>query len=149
MTQQLVPGKEVLRRYAQAGLTQRQMVEAWERESNIRVSRSAMGMALARYEIVGNRRRRARYEDMIPWTVKNEHQKSYDLWMLRLEARRRRGEEIDAGQLSRLNSWRLDLIEESAVIVYDPDTEQGFFWVPRVEGDDDIIRVTVEPPNES
>src|SRR5262245_35007129 len=111
MTQQMVPSKEVLQRYADDGLTQVQMVDEWEKSSNIRVSRSAMGMALARYGVVGQRRRRARYEDMIPWTVKNEHQKAYDLWMLRLEARRRLGESIDPGQLSRLDSWRLDLSE--------------------------------------
>ena len=140
MTKQMVPSKEVLQRYADAGMTQAQMVTEWETSSNIRVSRSAIGMALARYGVVGQRRRRPRYENTVPWTVRTEHQKAYDLWMLRLEARRRLGESIDAGQLARLNSWRKDLQEQDAVIVYDPDTERGFFWVPRREDDDDIVR---------
>jgi hypothetical protein len=29
--------------------------------------------------------------------------------------------------------------EEDAVVHYDPDTEEGFFYVPRQEGDDDLI----------
>ena len=32
------------------------------------------------------------------------------------------------------------LDEENAVVHYDGDTEQGFFYVPREEHDDDIIR---------
>jgi hypothetical protein len=36
--------------------------------------------------------------------------------------------------------------EEGAVVHYDPDTEEGFFYVPRQEGDDDLIH---RPPSKT
>lgn len=36
--------------------------------------------------------------------------------------------------------WLAMLEENNAVVHYDPDTEEGFFYVPREPQDDDIIR---------
>jgi hypothetical protein len=32
------------------------------------------------------------------------------------------------------------LSDEDRVVMYQPDTDEGFFYVPRETGDDDIIR---------
>jgi hypothetical protein len=59
--------------------------------------------------------------------------------MLRAEARRRAGKELTEADVNRLKNWMEMIKEEDAVVHYDPDTEEGFFYVPRQEGDDDLI----------
>jgi len=133
------PNKTQLKNYLAKGLTQEQIVEAWERDSNIRVSRSAIGMAIKRYELASSRPR-PNYMEMIPWTVRREHQMHWDARMLRLEARRRRGEALTDKEKRDLTQWRSRLDEADAVVVYEPDSNEGFFWVQRLSTDDDIVR---------
>jgi len=46
--------------------------------------------------------------------------------------------------LQRVTSWRLSLADRDLVVHYDPDTQDGFHYVPRRIGIDwDVIR---EPP---
>lgn len=142
---QRVPGKTQLKRYLSKGLTQAQIAEAWEEDSGTRVSRSAIGMAIKRFGL-GSAKPRPRYEDMLPWVVSNEHAMAYDARMLRLEARRRQGGEISEHWLKALTGWRRQLDEQNAVITYYSDTPEGFFWIPREDGDDDIIRRPAPPP---
>jgi hypothetical protein len=59
--------------------------------------------------------------------------------MLRAEARRRAGKDLTETDQNRLKNWMEMIKEEDAVVHYDPDTEEGFFYVPRQEGDDDLI----------
>ncbi|MFF3017127.1 hypothetical protein [Streptomyces sp. NPDC057939] len=89
----------------------------------------------------------ARDNELIPWQVEQQHRWSYDLVMLRFEARRRavQGGDKNIKPLSdydakRLTSWKRDLTEANAVVYYDPTTEDGFFLVPREESDTDIVR---------
>ncbi|WP_406192315.1 hypothetical protein OH733_05505 [Streptomyces griseus] len=84
-------------------------------------------------------RRIVRDDDLVPWFVKEEHRWAYPLRMLRIEARQRAEKELTESDIARLSSWKEMLEEENAVVHYDPDTEQGFFYVPRQEGDDDLI----------
>lgn len=133
------PDKTWLRRHAQAGLTQQQMVDAWEKESGIRVSRSAIAMAMRRQDVEAARPR-PRYEDTLPWHVLDEHKYNAQARLLRLEGRRRQGRALNAKELQWLTTWRRELETHNAVVVYDPDTEDGFHWVQRVESDDDIVR---------
>lgn len=135
----LVPNATWLRHHVERGLTQKQMVELWEKESGIRVTRSAIAMAMQRAEI-GSAKPRPRYEDMLPWRVTKEHRMATDARLLRMEARRRRGEKLSHRDLTWLTHWREELEAQNAVITYDPATEQGFWWVPKQEGDDDLIR---------
>jgi hypothetical protein len=59
--------------------------------------------------------------------------------MLRAEARRRAGKDLTETDQNRLKNWMEMIKEQDAVVHYDPDTEEGFFYVPRQEGDDDLI----------
>lgn len=83
---------------------------------------------------------RPRYEDMLPWTVVEEHRMHYDARMLRLEGRRRKGGKLSDSDKQKLTHWRQLLDESNAVIVYDAKTPEGFHWVHRRDDDDDIIR---------
>lgn len=125
------------------GLTQHQMVEAWERDSGVRVARSTIAMAMARFGVDGARQW-TRNTDLIPWKVQAVHKMNYDLRMLRFEGRRRRGEPLSEGDLQKLTSWMDDLKAAcnggGAVIHYVPTSQQGTHWVPREAEDDDLIR---------
>jgi hypothetical protein len=41
---------------------------------------------------------------------------------------------------TRLDSWLREVKELGAVVLYDPDTPDGFYLVPRQERDTDIVR---------
>lgn len=115
------------------------MVEEWEKESGIRVSRSAIAMAMRLHDVTPAHPR-PRYDDMLPWHVKVEHALHSDAQLLRLEGRRRSGAKIPPRKLQWLTGWKTRLMDADAVIHYDPNTESGFFWVKRESSDDDIIR---------
>ncbi|HKN44284.1 MAG TPA: hypothetical protein VJW23_10190 [Propionibacteriaceae bacterium] len=134
-----VPDKTQLKNYLAKGLTQQQIVDAWEVDSNIRVSRSAIGMAIRRYDLASSRPR-PNYMEMIPWRIRWDHRMAWDVRMLRLEARRRRGEALTDKEKRDLTQWRSRLDEANAVVIYERDTEEGFLWVGRTPEDDDIIR---------
>lgn len=136
---QVVPDKNEMEKYVAAGLTQKQIAEDWSKRTNETVSRTAIAMAIQRYGLT-SKRSRPRYEDMLPWRVSEEHQDHRDARLLRLEGRRRRGEPISKENLTWLANWKRALLDMDAVVTYDPQTEEGFFWTNRREGDDDIIR---------
>lgn len=115
------------------------MVETWEGESGVRVSRSAIAMAMLRNG-VSAAKPRPRYEEMLPWHVLDEHKYNSQARLLRLEGRRRTGGSLNAKELQWLTTWRRELESHNAVVTYDPDTEEGFHWVARTDADDDIIR---------
>lgn len=115
------------------------MVEAWEKESGIRVSRSAIAMAMRRQD-VDAANPRPRYEDMLPWHVLDVHKYNSQARLLRLEGRRRQGRKLNPKELQWLTTWKRELDASGAVVIYDPETEEGFHWVPRVDADDDLIR---------
>lgn len=135
----VAPNKTELRRYLERGLTQQQIADEWEKDSGYRVSRSTIGMAIARYGLESSRPR-LRYEDLLPWHVAQQHLMAYDARMLRYEGRRRAGLEVDSDTITRLEGWIRDLRSRDAVVHYDPDTAEGFYWVKRSEEDDDLIR---------
>ena len=85
-------------------------------------------------------RRHTRTDDLIPWPVRREHRYRYAIMMLRAEAKRRQGKPLTDIEQRRLERWLAWLRENNAVVHYDPDTEQGWWYVPREPSDDDIIR---------
>lgn len=135
---QVVPSKTEMREYLRRGLTQKQIAEI------AGCSRSAISMAIERYELK-SARPRARYMDLLPWKVSNEHRMRAQARLLRLESRRRQGKAIGERDRVWLNNWLTWLDDQNAVVMYDPDTKPGFFYVPREESDDDIVR---RPPEE-
>lgn len=135
----IVPDSNQMRRYLERGLSQAGIVEQYEEDTGIRVSRSAIAMAIGRYGLHSSRER-PRYADTMPWKLLPEHRDHNDARMLRLEGRRRMGGSLTEKELRILEAW-LDLLKErGAVITYEPKTRKGFFWVPKTGEDDDIVR---------
>ncbi len=60
--------------------------------------------------------------------------------MLRVEGRRRADRKLRETDRERLSAWLNMLEKNNAVVYYDPDTVAGFYYVPRVDEDTDIIR---------
>lgn len=139
----IVPDKTQMRSYLKAGLSQKQIVEQYEKDTGIKVSRSAIAMAISRYGLKSSRPRE-RYMDMIPWDVAMEHQHLPEVRLLRFEARRRRGLDVSDTDMTWLNNWLIELDDKNAVVTYDARTDQGFWLVPRTEDDDDIVRRPVQ-----
>lgn len=126
-------------RWIEEGRTYAWMTEEYMRKYQIETSPSLWSNFRRRH---GLDRRIARNDDLIPWEVKSEHRWRYPIAMLRHEARHRAGMDQAAGIPEKLAVWKANLEKDDLVVHYDPDTEDGFFYVPRRPGiDTDLIRV--------
>lgn len=82
-----------------------------------------------------------RYEDMIPWTLKPEHRHLYPAKMLRRLGRERSGADLTEAQTEELARWVRKLRTGDLVVHYDPETVEGFHYIPREAQDKDLVRV--------
>lgn len=119
------------------GMTHAEIAEEVSRRTGYKVSRSSVSAALFR---AGEAQVAKKYPEEIPWTVKEGHQTHYAARMLRLLGRRRKGIANSAESDARLDSWLRQLEKSGAVVVYFPDTEDGFFYV---QGTPDVPGVPV------
>lgn len=133
-----VPNKTQMRRYLERKLTQQQIADQWEKDSGIRVSRSAIAEAIKRYDLKSSTQR-SRYADLLPWRVADKHRMEQDARMLRVEARKRRGLSVSDDNERMHANWRHLLKEQNAVITYAADTRKGFWWLEREESDGDSL----------
>lgn len=132
----IVNEQEVIR-WFEEGRTYKWMTDEYRRKYNTEMVSSAWGNFRRRR---GLARRINRDDDLIPWHVLPKHRWSYQLQMLRAEARRRAGFELRDEDQRRLPAWLRHLEEEDVVIDYVPELEEGFVFTPREPDDDDIIR---------
>lgn len=131
-----VQDEDELVQWFAVGRTLRWMCEEYERRYNLVISASQ----LARFR--ETRGVGPRTSTLIPWDVLAEHRANVALEMLQAEQRARAGHSLSAELAARLAAWRASLDENDFVVHYDPDTERGFFYVPRRPGiDTDIVRV--------
>jgi hypothetical protein len=125
-------------RWFEEGRTYEWMAEEYRRKYNIETVPSMWGNFRRRK---GLARRIVRNDDLIPWSVKEEHRWRHAVLMLRAVARQREGAELDESTAKSLASWLRSLEESNAVVHYDPDTKDGFWYVDRRPGIDlDLIR---------
>lgn len=128
----LVPSDSMLQKYVERGLTHQQIADLVTKETGVPIARSTISAALSRAGLTA----RVRYDKVIPWNpIKAVHNRHYALAMLRLEARRQGGVALTEEQEQRLASWKAKLKSEDAVIVYLPDSEDGFYYVKRKKSD--------------
>lgn len=127
----IIPSDSILARWIELGMTQEQMRDRIERETGVRPGKSTISAALSRAGLT----HRVRYDDMIPWPrIRVEHNAHYALTQLRIGARLSRGLPVKPGDQARYERWIKELDEANAVVHYDPDTVDGFFYVPRPPG---------------
>jgi hypothetical protein len=89
----------------------------------------------------GLQRRKSRDHDLIPWEVHLNHRWGYPLAMLRVEARRRQGFPLRPSDVERLDAFKRRLYEDGLVVHYEPESDEGWWLVPRRDGvDRDLIR---------
>jgi len=118
---------EVLR-WFEEGWTYGQMQEEYLRKYNIETALSMWSNFRKRH---GLPRRIERNDDMIPWAVKPEHRHRHALTMLRTANRVNQGLPVGESSARQYRSWIESLTAEDVVVHYEPDTEEGFFYVPR------------------
>lgn len=125
-------------RWYQEGKTYSWIVEEYLRKYNIEIG--AGTVSNWRHQL-GLEKRQVRDANLIPWTVEREHRQSHLLNMLRAEVRRRAGEPVAPSVERKLAGWLRNMAADDTVVHYDPETEQGWFLVPRRPGVDlDLIR---------
>ena len=92
----LTPSDSTLKKWRiEEGLSLNEIVERVRETEGIEVSRNSIASALSRAGLTN----RIRYDDVIPWDrIKTEHNKAYQLTMLRLLARRRHSLPLTAAQ---------------------------------------------------
>lgn len=115
-----------------SGMTQQQVVAVY-RERGVNVAQSAISQAISsgRIKVDTNR-----HSGGIPWKLRPEHRHLHAARMLRTQARLDAGLEVGKSLLKQVTTWREGLIDEGSVIAYDPETEEGFWRVPRRPGID-------------
>lgn len=126
-----------VKRWFEEGRTYQEMVDTYAEKYDIAIGVSAFANFRRRH---GLELRITRDEDLIPWAVLRTHRYANQVNMLRTEARRRANAALTEREERVLTSWLRGLERDDVVVHYDPDTEQGWFYVPRLPSDDDIIR---------
>lgn len=136
MASKKIQSEQEIQRWFEEGRTYRWMAEEYLRKYDIQASPSMFSQLRRRMGWDG---RQASSNELVPWAVRPEHRWANALQMLRAEARRRSGREMSPIMAARLESWKESLGEMDAVVHYEPDSQQGFWYVPR-EGDEDLVR---------
>lgn len=125
-------------RWFEDGVTYEEMVQRYRDKYNIETTFSMWGNFRRRR---GLQRRITRDDELIPWAVNAEHRHDYPILMLRKEARRRSGAPTTEEEELAIDAWIRNMKASNTVLHYDPDTEEGWFYVPPRPGvDTDIIR---------
>lgn len=137
MTSSKIVDRQEVLQWFEEGWTYREMRQEYIDKYNI-VTSMAMWPEFRRRE--GLPRRINRDDSLIPWEMREEHRNRREVQMLRAEGRRRAGMPLREKDQRDLPGWLDMLKREKRVVHYDPDTEQGFFLIPREKQDDDIIR---------
>jgi hypothetical protein len=133
----LLPDSKV-RRLVREGLGNQEIVDRLRQEDGIEVTSSAISVFRSRH---GLPPAPGRHDDLIPWRVKREHASLWAAKVLRWESRRRSGETLNERAQRRLDAFLQRLVNEDAVVHYEPESAEGFWLVPRRHGvDADIIR---------
>jgi hypothetical protein len=131
----LLPDKNTLQRWLAEGLTHQQMADRVHRETGNKVSRSSVSAAIHRHGLSTDQRR---YSETLPWRVKVAHIREYPARMLRLLGRRLADGGLNSEESRRLDSWLSMLEAEHAVVGYDPNSPQGFYYVEKNDRTDGL-----------
>lgn len=133
--EKILPDTQRLVSLRDEGMTHKQIADWLEAKQGIKVSVNTVSSALSR---AGLTKVRPRYENHLPWTVQSRHATHYAARMLRLMGRRDFGGVLTDAETKRLDSWLAKLEGEHAVVVYLPDSDEGFYYVDGEPNEDGI-----------
>lgn len=136
--QRRIPSESQLAKWVKDGLSHNEICDRIEKETGYRPGRSTVSAALSRAGLTN----RVRYDDVIPWKrISVDHNTHYALTMLRTAARIKHGLDVNPRDLSRFQAWKERLDEANAVVHYEYNSPEGFYYVPRRKGvDKGLIR---------
>ena len=112
-----------------SGMTHKEIAEAISIATGQRVQRSTVSASISRAGLSAPAKK---YPLELPWRVKDKHQTHYAARMLRILGRRHAGIQNSLEMDQRLDSWLATLKDAHAVVVYLPNTPEGFY---NVDGD--------------
>lgn len=126
-------------RWYNEGLPYTEMAKRWTAENGEAITPTAFSNLRIRLGL--GPRLATRDTDLIPWDVRAEHLVLLPMRMFHAKTRRDRRLPVSPDQLQRLAEWERLLEESNLVVHYEPNTDQGFFYVPAREGiDNGLIR---------
>lgn len=108
------------------------------------------GAVYATFSRAGMTRKRADHTQYIPWVVATKHRLAWPLFMLRLLARKEKGETLKEDRARWLEGWLAGMAANNLVVCYSPKMAPnpaspnvgGFYYSRRRPSDQDsIIRV--------
>lgn len=134
-----MPSDSILERWVEEGLNHEQIQERIRREMGEEVALSSVSGHLSRIGLTN----RVRYDDFIPWgRISVDHNHAFQLTMLRIGARLEAGKEVRPVDLKRYQNWVAQLKEAGAVVHYEYDSPDGFYYVDaRPKIDTGLVRV--------
>lgn len=125
---------EKIKRLHKDGLTQQEIARRLIADGDVPdqpIRRLSQAVGMARLRMGLEATHRERHEDLLPWVVREEHRGKYAAKMLRAEGQRRAGTGLSGQWERKLEAWKKKLEQDDTVVHYEPDTEQGFWYVPR------------------
>lgn len=137
-----LPPDYMLAQMVRHGMTHQQIADEVEKIIGEPVSRSSVSAALSR---AGISRAYLNYKDVVPWTVRPQHQATYPIKMLRLLGRRRQDFPLTDEQTGRLDSWLQTVEEGNLVVAYAPHTISGTIYVGPDEDADKPDGIPIRP----
>lgn len=133
-----LPDRTTLRRLRAEGWTQRRIAETYE------TTESAVWKAL---KVAGYTEAVPTYKDILPWDVTPEHKTVAIMERFRAIVKQKKGTKLRPEEEARLVAWLDELKAAGLVVNYHKDappnsasSKGGFFYVPKTEQDDWIIR---------
>ncbi len=142
-----MPSDSILERWVDEGLDHHQIQERIKRETGEDVALSSVSGHLSRIGLTN----RVRYDEFIPWgRISVDHNHAFQLTMLRIGARLEAGKEVRPVDLNRYQNWVAHMQEAGAVVHYEYDSPEGFYYVARrPKIDTGLVRVPDKPKKKS
>lgn len=126
----------VIRWRVEEGMSYKAMAQRWYEETNNLVNPKTFTVRCSRLGLTNP----PATSPLLPWVVEMRHQHKNTIQVLRYERKRRAGEYVPARKLAQCEAWVAERLRKNVVIRYEPNSEKGFWEVPREWFDTDIVR---------
>lgn len=133
----VLPSDSILEKWLDDGLSLEDIRQRVLEQTGYLPGKSTVSAALSRAGLTS----RVRYDDVIPWKrISVDHNQHYILHQLRMAARMKRGLPVSEGDQRRFKHWKSQLDEANAIVCYDIDSVEGFYYDTRRPGERGLAR---------